>query len=60
VRALAVRLLSGEVLAITGQGGLEWRATAIQLALVSRKTGEPMVVLSGDAYDIAEMLATIR
>jgi hypothetical protein len=59
VCALAVRLLSGEILAIEDDGGLQWRATATQLALVSGKTGEPVVVLSGDAYDVAEMLATI-
>jgi hypothetical protein len=60
VRTLALRLLRGEVVAFVDHGGRPWRASATQLVLVSRETGERVVVLEGDAYDIAEKLSTLR
>jgi hypothetical protein len=60
VRALAVRLLRGEIIARVDQAGGSWRASATELVLVSRETGEGVVVFAGDAYEIAETLATIR
>jgi hypothetical protein len=60
VRALALRLLRGEIIAFVDHGGRPWRASATQLVLVSRETGERVVVVDGDAYDVAERLSTLR
>ena len=53
---LAVRLLRGEVVEVTDDGGRTWRATASPLSLLWY--GEPNPVLEGvDALEVADALA---
>jgi hypothetical protein len=56
VRALALRLLDGEVIEHVDKQGRRWRATATALTLVAPETGEDTLVVEGDAYEIAERL----
>ncbi len=56
VRALALRLLDGEVIEHVDKQGRRWRATATALTLVAPKTGEDILMVEGDAYEIAERL----
>lgn len=60
MRGLAVRLLLGEIVTRFDHAGSQWRASATELVLVSRETGERVVIVAGDAFDIAARLATIR
>jgi hypothetical protein len=59
VRAPALRLLDGEVIEHVDKQGRRWRATATALTLVAPKTGEDILVVEGDAYEIAERLRTL-
>jgi hypothetical protein len=60
VRAFAVRLLAGETIALVDRAGRHWIASATQLVLVQQETPARVLVLEGDAYDVAVELATIR
>jgi len=55
VRALALRLLDGEVIEHVDKQGRRWRATATALTLLASETGDTLV-FEGDAYEIAERL----
>lgn len=59
LRALALRLLNGEVIEHVDGRGRRWRATAKRLTLVSPETGEAAPVVDGDAYEIADWLTKL-
>jgi len=59
LRALALRLLNGEVLEHVDGRGRRWRATAKHLTVVSSETGEGAPVVDGDAYEIADRLTKL-
>lgn len=59
VRALALRLLRGEVIERVDEHGRRWKGTATVLAIMLPETGETALIIEGDAYDVAERLSTV-
>ncbi len=60
VRALALRLLQGEVIEQVDRHGQTLRATRTELVLIQPVTGETDPVIEGDAFDVAAGLASMQ
>jgi hypothetical protein len=59
VRALALRLLLGEVIEQVDSHGQTLRATRTRLILVQPGDGETDRIVDGDAFDVAVVLAAM-
>jgi hypothetical protein len=59
VCGFAQRLIRGEIIGLVDERGREWIASASFLFLISRDAREGVVVVRGDAFDVAHRLSAV-